>query len=85
LGFLVPLTEKDDPITHAFCRIGSKNMVLVLFLGQLQSGIIETSKIKEIATSNCWVCEGWSDKKFEFTPGISTDKQIDKETPIYLH
>ena len=37
------------------------------------------------ACSNCWICEGWTEVKFIWQPGVSSQTEHDKETPIYLH
>jgi len=38
------------------------------------------------ATSNCWICEGWTQVTFNYQPGVSDDKpDHDKFVPIYLH
>ena len=39
---------------------------------------------------NCWICEGWRQETFEFTPGVSSDlpdgaDEHDAFVPIYLH
>lgn len=31
---------------------------------------------------NCWVCEGWSEKKFQWKPQISGESI---KEPIYIH
>lgn len=37
------------------------------------------------ANSNCWICEGWTQVKFEWNPGISSNHQIDPEIGVFLH
>lgn len=37
------------------------------------------------AASNCWICEGWTEIKFEFTPGVSSNIEIDETKPLMLH
>lgn len=42
------------------------------------------------ATDNCWICEGWQQVTFEFTPGVSNKlpdgvESHDPFVPIYLH
>jgi hypothetical protein len=34
------------------------------------------------AASNCWICEGWSEYKFEVIPPTKIDE---KTVPVYLH
>ena len=39
---------------------------------------------------NCWICEGWKQVTFEFTPGVSHEfpegvQEHDPLAPIYLH
>lgn len=37
------------------------------------------------ACSNWWICEGWTEVKFEWTPGISSPTPHNPDEPIYLH
>jgi NLR family CARD domain-containing protein 3 len=37
------------------------------------------------ACSNCWICEGWTDVRFEWTPGLSSDDIIKDDLPFFLH
>jgi hypothetical protein len=52
------------------------------------SGRFGDSRFRELEiTSNCWVCEGWTEHMFEYTPGVSDDLkgEHDPFKPIYLH
>ena len=84
LGFLVPLGPKDDPVTYSFTRISGKSVVLMI-LGGLKTGLVPKDKIGELNKTNCWLCEGWTQHKFEFTPGISSDKQVTAEQEVTVH
>mmetsp|Transcript_6029 Transcript_6029/g.5634 ORF Transcript_6029/g.5634 Transcript_6029/m.5634 type:complete len:107 (-) Transcript_6029:821-1141(-) len=75
MGYLVPFTLRDDPITYTFTRIQ----------GGLQAGIIAKEQIGNANKTNCWICEGWVPHKFELTPGISTEEPINKEKELTLH
>ena len=37
--------------------------------------------------TNCWICEGWSEHKFTYQPGVSdnTKEEHDPFVPINLH
>ena len=43
----------------------------------------EYHKLK--AFSNCWICEGWTEARFEFLPGITYPKRLGEFENIYLH
>ena len=36
-------------------------------------------------TSNCWICEGWTQVLFRFTPRVSSSDIVDQYTPVCLH
>ena len=76
LGFIDPEHDDDTAITHIATRLTPD-----LNIGKIKS----KQKIKLKACSNCWICEGWTEVKFEFTPGISSSEPYDPEQPIYLH
>ncbi|CAI2365652.1 unnamed protein product [Moneuplotes crassus] len=75
MGYLVPFTLRDDPITYTFSRIK----------GELQAGLVPKEQVGDINKTNCWICEGWVAHKFEFTPGISTEEPINNEKELTLH
>lgn len=36
--------------------------------------------------SNCWICEGWTEVKFEYRTGIDDDSLfLEKDTKVFLH
>ena len=38
------------------------------------------------ANSNCWICEGWTEVRFEYRPGVDDDEpDHDRFVPINLH
>lgn len=81
LGFF-----KDDGsepcISHIISRIGPT----------LATGTISKKKVELKATSNCWICEGWSQVLFKFNPyDIVIDEnrrlsdEMDENTLVYIH
>jgi len=45
----------------------------------LDHSIIKSEKLYQLkASSNCWICEGWTEVNFEWTPGVSSDIEIDE-------
>ena len=54
----------------------------------LQGGVVTDSNVFNLqALSNCWICEGWAEHIFRFTPGVSdSDSTVDPEnSPVVLH
>ena len=53
----------------------------------LDSGKIKDSNSIQLQhNSNCWLCEGWTQIKFRFEPGVSDDNpEHDPFKPIKLH
>lgn len=53
----------------------------------MQGGVVTDTNVFELrAYSNCWVCEGWVQHRFTFTPGVSdSHPDHDKYVPINLH
>ena len=53
----------------------------------MQAGIVKDSRaLKLKKVSNCWICEGWSEQHFTYTPGKSDDNpNHDEFKPIKLH
>lgn len=48
--------------------------------------IKDPNRIQLQSCSNCWVCEGWTNVKFIFEPGVSDDTvDFDPYTGIKLH
>lgn len=76
LGFIDADNDADIAVTHIATRLTPD-----LNLGKIKS----KQKIKLSACSNCWICEGWTEVKFEFTPGISSEIPHNPEEPIYVH
>lgn len=48
---------------------------------------MKNTKLLELkVNSNCWICEGWTEVKFSYKPGVSDDQpEHDRFVPIYLH
>lgn len=76
LGFVCADKTPDTAISHVFTRITDS-----LKAGQIKN----RNMIKLHACSNCWICEGWTEVKFEWTPGISSDRPVNPEEGVYLH
>ena len=57
----------------------------IISLARLQAGTVPHDKVGNISKTNCWICEGWQEYWFEFTPGISTNEPINLESPLYLN
>jgi hypothetical protein len=54
----------------------------------LESGHFSDKRFRELeVTSNCWICEGWTEVQFEYTVGVSdnTKEKPDPFKPINLH
>ena len=53
----------------------------------MQCGTLKNQELLKLkANSNCWICEGWTEVRFEYKPGVSDDNpNHDKFDPIYLH
>ena len=49
--------------------------------------MIHDSRALELKkVTNCWVCEGWSEQRFTYKPGVSDDNpNHDEFKPIKLH
>ena len=46
----------------------------------------DSRKVAFENVSNCWICEGWSEVHFTYTPGVSDDNpNHDVYKPIDLH
>ena len=76
LGFIDADHDEDTAVTHIATRISP----------DFNTGKIKSlKKIQLRASSNCWIWEGWSEVKFEWTPGISSSEPHNPDEPIYLH
>eukprot|EP00347_Sterkiella_histriomuscorum_P007903 403347122 len=51
----------------------------------LEVGVVSETKQKLQCTSNCWVCEGWTQIMFQFNPFTTLHKNLDEYTPVYIH
>jgi len=76
LGFLHKSDEIDYAMSTLFTRIKPT----------LERGYKHNSKAISLeASSNCWICEGWTEVKFEFNPDLVFEEKHDQYVPIYLH
>ena len=46
---------------------------------------MRTDHIGLRATSNCWICEGWSQVRFRFVPRQSSEDILDQFSVVNLH
>jgi hypothetical protein len=81
LGFFKD-SEHDPSISHIISRIKPT----------LNTGTVSKSKVELKATSNCWICEGWSQVLFKWNPynhigedGKSIADLMDDTTVVYIH
>lgn len=53
----------------------------------MKGGIVKNKKALELeSTSNCWICEGWTEHHFTYIPGRSDNNpDHDIYKPIKLH
>jgi len=67
-------------------KIGEEAQI-VRMQSKLKGGIVQDSRCLELSVhSNCWVCEGWSEVRFLYTPGKSDNiPNHDVFIPINLH
>mmetsp|Transcript_20380 Transcript_20380/g.19356 ORF Transcript_20380/g.19356 Transcript_20380/m.19356 type:complete len:446 (-) Transcript_20380:931-2268(-) len=81
LGFLslegdqAPGTHNDCSLAHVVSRI-SEN---------LETGTLKNTKRALNCSSNCWICEGWCQKLFSFSPMKYLMRDIDPYSAVYLH
>ncbi len=64
----------------------SQRDVLLSPIGDGKSCVLKSlqnhKRAKLNSVQNCWVCEGWSEMKFEWRIGMSGDGE---EEPVYIH
>ena len=76
LGFLHKSEEIDYALATLFTRIKPT----------LERGHKHNSQAISLqASSNCWICEGWTEVKFVFNPELAFPEKHDPYVPIYLH
>lgn len=76
LGFLHKSDEVDYALATLYTRIKPT----------LERGHKHNSQAMRLhASSNCWICEGWTEIKFEFNPDKVFKDKHDPYVPIYLH
>lgn len=74
LGFVEPCDEQDVALSQVFSRISE----------ELRTGKAKTSRLYSLhAFSNCWICEGWSEVRFEWR--ISQKNQELKKNKVKIH
>ena len=54
---------------------------------EISVGVVRNSHALELAqNSKCWICEGWTEHRFTYEPGLSDDNpNHDGTKPIKLH
>jgi hypothetical protein len=72
----------DPSVSHIITRIQPK----------LSTGTVSKKKIEFKATSNCWICEGWTQVLFKWNPyehpsteGRMISDEMDDNTVVYIH
>eukprot|EP00347_Sterkiella_histriomuscorum_P017828 403347825 len=71
-GFIKEDGQNDPSLSHIISRISPT----------LATGTISKAKVELKATSNCWICEGWSQILFKINPN---DVIIDQKTGLRLY
>ncbi|CAI2375065.1 unnamed protein product [Moneuplotes crassus] len=75
LGFLHKTDDIDFALATLYTRIKPN----------LKRGHKHNSQAISLqASSNCWICEGWTEVKFEFDPDLVFSEKHDQYVPIYL-
>ena len=69
-GFVYPIDKSDYKHEHfansqIFYRISEDHTLI-------KSNVINSKKLR--AKNNCWICEGWREIKFNYTPPINKDE-----------
>jgi hypothetical protein len=78
-----------DP--NGFLKEGTKEVLFESnhrqILKTAKGGVVKDSRALSLQqNSNCWICEGWQQVHFIYTPGISDDRvSHDKYVPIKIH
>jgi len=72
--------ENQDPwVSHIISRLKPT----------LVSGTVSRRKVELNATSNCWICEGWSQMLFKWNPFKEASpeylEQLNPQTVVYIH
>lgn len=77
LGFVNTDNTRKESKSHVYCRIKPG----------LDTGAIQNTRLLDLkASSNCWICEGWSEVLFKYKPGVSdNDAEHDMYVPIWVH
>jgi len=73
--------NEGDTDTQGFVKINknakdevAKSHVYTRIRPSMDAGGVYNKKLLDLkACSNCWICEGWTEVKFEFKPGVSDD------------
>jgi NLR family CARD domain-containing protein 3 len=85
-GFIKGHRNEDPGISHVFTRIDSINLIIKILLATLESGVKKNQNMMKMkAFSNCWICEGWSQMKFVYTPGVTSSRPITEYDNLYVH
>lgn len=89
MGYIRPYKQHSklhDAKAHIFTRIKRNYDIQVTYdIATLNVGQIHSPSVLQLkATSNCWICEGWTEFKFTFEP--HEPEKIDNDTmPVMLH
>jgi hypothetical protein len=74
-------------VIPAYEAFQTDNVMLTRLPEDLISGKIKNPRSIQLQhNSNCWICEGWTQVKFTYEPGVS-DENADHDPfkPIKLH
>eukprot|EP00347_Sterkiella_histriomuscorum_P006983 403350697 len=80
-GFLEVQNTRDQPssVNHVFTRIQRNYqnfLIKISNIATLQAGtIVNKDLIKLKATSNCWICEGWTEFKFTYKCSVTNPSE----------
>ena len=52
----------------------------------METGTVTNKEFHNLqATSNCWICEGWVQTKYEFIPNVTHKYKLGDYDNVYLH
>lgn len=77
LGFL-SFPGSHPSVSHIFMRIHST----------LETGVVRDKRIALRSSSNCWICEGWSQVRFTFDPqksSIHGGLDLAEDDQVFIH
>ena len=86
LGFVDTIKNNNPGVFSQLSFNISRIYIYITCIAQLITGTLPNKGFHEMnALSNCWICEGWREVRFEFIPGVTSSNILTEFDNVFVH